>query len=158
MTTHFKWPNLARLPPIPETDITRKQTDGAKAGYPRHLCHLLEYEICIVLPDTEATRLYVEWYSACTNSHPIGVMLMPYDEFVTTWGSRRAAKVDAMLHKEGRPSVTWYLIYFIRGFNLATGLWHDKGSPEWKEGLWVNSLRMEDGNCTGNPVFDLFSE
>ena len=138
---------------MPDYRLHQKERDGAKAGYPRHLCHLLRYEYTLALPDTPVTKSYLEWYCASGSNLPIGIMLMSYDDFKDVWGASEAAAVDETLWITGRPPTHWYLVPYIAGYNANAGFWEvTSSSPPIKE-PWINQERMTDGAFIGKPVY-----
>ena len=152
MASFYAWPNFEDVPPMPVQLLGRKQIDGVKGNYPRHLCHLLEYEYIIALPDTDSTRAYLEWYSSTSNSLPVGIMLMDGKDFELTWEAS-VTQIETELESTGKPPVNWYLVSYIRGFDKSTQDWElDASTKRRAKGPWVTKSRMEDGALVGRPV------
>ena len=152
---HFRWPCTTNMPPMPLADLSRKEVDGMKAGYPKHLCHLLEYEYILAIPDSPLSRQYLEWYTTSSHELPIGILLMPYEDSVKVWGLDKTDEADASLLAYGFPPRRPYLIWFIRGFDLSTGSWEDPVSSGSNKRRWLSARMMTEGAWMGKPVIEL---
>ena len=147
----YTWPSIKHVPPLPEITLEDKQRDGVAAGYPKHLCHLLEYEMILALPDIEASKSYLEWYTKSREQVPIGIMLVDCHTFENTWGMGKAALVDDLLTRFGRPPGHWYLVWLIRGYDKATGIFRARASTALSSGRSANTMTYD--NLIGKPVF-----
>ena len=153
--TDYHWPSFEQEPPLPDHDLDRKQKDGERAGYPRHLCHLLRYGYVLGLPNTSLTRSYLEWYCSSSNSLPVGLLLVNYADFERTWGTSEASKVDQMISNTGRPPIHWYLISKIVGYSLNTDVWNIQERHRAGNRATLTAEEMTLGAVIGAPVHRL---
>ena len=107
-------------PELPEVTLAKKQHDGVAAGYPLHLCHLVQYYWATALPDTPLCREYVDWFlrGPCV---PYGICLMKSQDFSQKWGQGMDAAVELAIQSEGCPPLLWTLTSFIENYNVQIG-------------------------------------
>ena len=116
-------PNISP-PELPDFTLEDKQRDGVAAGYPLHLCHLVEYYWATALPDTLLCREYVDWFVSecpCFPYFPYGVCLMNHLNFSQKWGADVEVAVELSIQSEGSPPLLWTLNSFIEGYDAQTG-------------------------------------
>ena len=117
-------PNTAP-PEMPDFTLADKERDGLAAGYPLHLCHMLEYAWAMAMPDSALCREYVNWFIQECPCYQYGLMTMNSEDFAKMWGPNMTAAIELTIRTKGHPPILWHMVSFINGYDAGTGTFFD---------------------------------
>lgn len=127
---HFKRTPNVSPPVMPSFTFNERRRDGEMAGYPGHLCHLIEYAWATTLPETAICRKYVEWFVQECPCFSYGIMLMTPENFAKQWGPNMQTSVELTILSKGCPPLLWSLTCWIDGYDTQTDSFFDPHEDE----------------------------